>query len=109
MPPQVSHFSFSDEVVNSGEMVSAQCVVSKGDLPIKISWFINKKPIDTLHGISVGAMNKRISTVSIDSVDAIHAGEYLCHAENNAGKDSYSTTLNVNGRHFFLFGKGLLS
>lgn len=102
MPPQVSHFTFSDEVVNSGEMVSAQCVVSKGDLPIKIDWFFNQKPFRNILGITVGAMNKRISTISIESADAVHAGEYMCIAENVAGKDSYSTFLNVNGRLIFL-------
>lgn len=101
VPPQVSHFTFSDEVVNSGEMVSAQCVVSKGDLPIKIDWFFNKKPIRNFLGIAVGAMNKRISTISIESADAVHAGEYMCVAENVAGRDSYSTFLNVNGRFIF--------
>ncbi|XP_050305182.1 cell adhesion molecule Dscam2 isoform X6 [Anthonomus grandis grandis] len=96
VPPQVSHFAFSDEVVNAGEMVSAQCVVSKGDLPLKINWFFNNTPISLLRGISVGAMNKRISTVSIESADAIHSGEYSCEAENSAGKDSFAASLNVN-------------
>lgn len=98
VPPQIAHFSFADEVVNSGEMASTQCAVSKGDFPLKITWFFNSNPIETLHGVSVMKTSQRISSLSIDSVDAIHAGVYMCLAENAAGADRYSTYLNVNGR-----------
>lgn len=98
VPPQIAHFSFADEVVNSGEMASTQCAVTKGDFPLKITWFFNSNPIETLHGVSVMKTSQRISSLSIDSVDAIHAGVYMCLAENAAGADRYSTYLNVNGR-----------
>lgn len=41
--------------------------------------------------------------LSIESVDAVHTGEYMCIAENVAGEASYSTTLNVNGSFSFYF------
>lgn len=78
-------------------MASTQCAVSKGDLPLKISWFFNNKPAKGLPGISVGQTNQRISTLSIESSNETHAGEYLCIAENSAGKNSFSAVLNVNG------------
>ncbi|XP_076265891.1 Down syndrome cell adhesion molecule 1 isoform X23 [Rhynchophorus ferrugineus] len=96
VPPQISHFTFVDEVVNYGEMASTQCSVTKGDFPIKITWFFNKKPINQLKGISISQINKRISSLSIDAVDGSHAGEYTCVANNTAGSDIYSTMLNVN-------------
>ncbi|XP_066145693.1 cell adhesion molecule Dscam1 isoform X39 [Euwallacea fornicatus] len=96
VPPQIAHFAFTDEVVNSGEMASTQCAVTKGDFPLKISWFFNGKSVDKLHGISITKTNNRISSLSIESVDAVHAGSFLCLAENAAGEDRYSTFLNVN-------------
>lgn len=78
-------------------MVSAQCVISQGDFPLNITWLFNGNKIDYTMGFSVGQMNKRISLLSIDSADAVHAGKYTCLAENSAGSDRYSTRLDVNG------------
>lgn len=84
-------------------MASTQCAVTKGDFPLNISWLFNGKPVNLLHGVAVSKINQRISTLSIESVDAVHAGEYLCVAENLAGAGRYSTILNVNGSlSFFL-------
>ncbi|XP_076265890.1 Down syndrome cell adhesion molecule 1 isoform X22 [Rhynchophorus ferrugineus] len=96
VPPQISHFTFLDEVVNYGEMATTQCAVIKGDFPIKIMWFFNGKPIEHLNGITIIQTSKRISSLNIDAVDGSHAGEYTCAAENSAGQDIYSTGLNVN-------------
>lgn len=82
-------------------MASTQCAVTKGDLPLNIRWLFNGKPVNILHGVAIAKMNQRISMLSIESVDAIHAGEYLCVAENLAGEGRYSTILNVNGIFFF--------
>lgn len=89
--------------MNSGDMATANCAVTKGDFPIEIVWLFNGKPIDSSHSLTVGYMNKRISTISIESVSAEHAGEYTCIAKNPAGTVSYSATLNVNGTTIFLF------
>lgn len=83
-------------------MVSTQCAVSKGDFPLKITWFFDGKPVGLLYGTSVTKANQRISMLSIESVDSTHTGEYTCVAENPAGKDKYFTTLNVNGTYFFV-------
>ncbi|XP_076265881.1 Down syndrome cell adhesion molecule 1 isoform X14 [Rhynchophorus ferrugineus] len=96
VPPQITPFSFGEDTVNSGDVVSVQCIASKGDLPLNITWFFNGKKVDFSLGYTVAQMNKRISSLSIDSVDAVHAGEYTCVAENPAGRDGYSTRLDVN-------------
>lgn len=70
----------------------------KGDLPMDIKWTLNGKTVDNLDGISVLRTNKRISQLSIDSVSAEHAGEYLCLAKNKAGVFSNKAYLHVNGR-----------
>ncbi|XP_076265885.1 Down syndrome cell adhesion molecule 1 isoform X18 [Rhynchophorus ferrugineus] len=95
VPPQVTPFIFGEDMVNSGDMVSATCVVSKGDLPLNITWYFNGSVVDLSLGFSVGQMNKRMSSISIDSVDAVHSGEYTCVAENLAGRDRYTTSLKV--------------
>lgn len=50
-----------------------------------------------MHGVTVGQMNRRISSLSIDSVDAEHSGEFTCIARNSAGEARYSCVLNING------------
>lgn len=47
---------------------------------------------------------KKVSAVTIDSVDERHIGTFTCLAENKAGIASFSAVLNVNGilvSHFF--------
>lgn len=78
-------------------MTTTQCAVTKGDLPMNITWFLNNQPIDAVHGVTVAQMNKRISTLSIESVEAVHSGEYSCLARNAAGESVHTTKLFVNG------------
>lgn len=84
-------------------MSSLTCTVHKGDLPIQISWFLNNQSAETLQGISIMRTNKRISQLSIDSVQAEHSGEFTCQARNKAGITKYSANLHVNGTLLDLF------
>lgn len=95
--PQILPLDFGEESVNAGDLASLTCSVHKGDLPIDIEWLHNNKSITDADGISVSRVNKKISTLSIDSVLAEHAGEYTCLAKNPAGSTSSSAFLNVNG------------
>lgn len=101
VPPQIHPFDFGDESVFSGELVSATCSVTKGDFPLKISWLFNGNPIDLMNGVTVGQTNKKVSTLTIDSADKVHSGNYQCLVQNAAGKTSYSATLNVKGVFYF--------
>ncbi|XP_050305206.1 cell adhesion molecule Dscam2 isoform X28 [Anthonomus grandis grandis] len=96
VPPQIAHFDFGVDAINAGDMVSTQCLVNKGDLPLNITWFFNGKPIVLLQGSTVTKINPRLSSLSISSVDAVHAGEFGCVAANAAGEDRLFTVLNVN-------------
>lgn len=93
MKPQITPFSFGEDSINAGDVISTQCLVSKGDLPIKITWTIGNKTT----GVVTNQVNKRLSTLSIESVQAEHIGEYICTAKNPVGTASFSTILNVNG------------
>lgn len=94
--PQITPFTFGDESINSGETVSVQCTISKGDRPLKLKWFLNGKDVEGAYGITIMTM-KRFSTLNIDSVQAEHRGQYTCVATNPAGETSHSAYLNVNG------------
>ena len=78
-------------------MASLMCSINKGDYPIKIIWTHNGLPVDSKQDVSVSRTTRRIATLSIDSVQAEHAGEYSCIAKNKAGVANYSAVLNVNG------------
>lgn len=97
VPPQIAPFDFGDEPVNSGDDVNVFCQVNKGDFPIGIKWTFNDKPVDNIQGVTITRTNKRVSQLTIDSVQAQHAGRYVCGAKNQAGVDRYSAALRVNG------------
>lgn len=78
-------------------MVSLSCSINKGDLPIKTIWLFNGKSLTSQNGIVVSKVTKRLTTLSIEDVQANHVGEYTCVAKNIAGSSSYSAYLHVNG------------
>lgn len=96
--PQMTPFDFGEEILNAGDTVSLTCTVSKGDLPLEISWELNGQVLTTSNGILIARSGKRISMLSIDSVQAVHRGNYTCIAKNEAGKVWHTSHLNVNGR-----------
>ncbi|KAK9880044.1 hypothetical protein WA026_008555, partial [Henosepilachna vigintioctopunctata] len=96
--PQIAHFDFGEETLNTGDTASIQCTVTKGDSPVEIEWLLNKEKINGIHGISTNRIGKKISSLSIESVQAFHTGEYTCVASNVAGVTNYSTYLAVNVR-----------
>lgn len=83
--------------MNSGDSVSLNCNAHKGDLPIKLSWFLNNRSVERIPGVSTMRMGRKVITLSIDPVQSVHHGLYTCVAENKAGKASYSAELEVNG------------
>lgn len=97
VPPQILPFEFGEDDINFGDLVFVTCAVTKGDVPIKIAWTVNDKPVDSMRGITVDNNKKRVSQLSIDSVEDIHAGKYVCTAKNRAGTANFEAYLNVNG------------
>lgn len=96
--PQIGSFSFGDEPLNAGETASLTCIVAKGDFPLEITWMFNAAPIDpNVNEVIVSDTGKRTKQLTIDSVNAKHAGEYACVASNVAGSTTRSAALVVNG------------
>lgn len=73
------------------------CVIVQGDFPVNTTWLLNNEPYYQVNGISVQLNGKRGSSLNIDAVTALHAGNYTCIAVNKAGNVSSSTILVVKG------------
>lgn len=83
--------------MNEGDTASVQCIITKGDNPLKFNWFLNNKPVNKLDGIFINKLGKKISILHIESVQAEHSGEYTCSATNPAGSVNHTAVLLVNG------------
>lgn len=98
VPPQISAFDFGEEALNRGEIASVTCMVPKGDLPLDIYWTLNSALIVSgENGFNLFKMNKRTSSLNIDSLEGFHRGTYKCIANNSAGYAEHVTVLEVNG------------
>lgn len=81
-----------------GDMISATCMILKGDLPLDIFWTLNNEPIAKgSDGFNIMKLNARTSYMSVDSLEAKHRGTYRCIAVNLAGLAEYAAELQVNG------------
>lgn len=95
VPPSIVPFQFESSPMNAGSFTSLQCTVSTGDLPVKISWdYPNMGRDDSVTILNVG---KRVSMLTVSEVQAHHAGNYTCFAENKALSVAYTVLLLVNG------------
>lgn len=95
--PKLLPFTFGEEASNLGESTTVQCSLALGDLPVNFTWFLNDEGVDGKYGISTAIFGKKTSVLSIDSLDAQHAGNYTCVAQNAAGQSSHSSELKVMG------------
>lgn len=96
--PIILPFEFGEEAFDSGSTASVSCIVTKGDIPIDISWMFNGRRIDSNDGILITRGGGKISMLSIETVHSRHAGNYTCHASNKAGSVEQSSELQVMGK-----------
>ncbi|GIY53241.1 down syndrome cell adhesion molecule-like protein Dscam2 [Caerostris darwini] len=93
-PPIVEPFSFAS-ALSEGKRATVTCVVSSGDLPIRISWMKDGQPLpDDLRG-SISTVNEFTSTLSFSSVSQIHNGNYTCIASNPVASRNHTATMIV--------------
>lgn len=98
MSPQIRPFSFGDEPSNSGESLGVQCTITKGDLPINITWMHNGELLKSnMDGVVLSRISTKSSTLNIDYMSGNHRGIYKCLASNGAGTAEYEAELLVNG------------
>lgn len=83
--------------VNFGDSVQLTCHVAKGDLPLKIKWMFNQRPLFAHLNILTSKLGDRSSFLTVPSVTADNGGNYSCVAINEAGENTYTAMLNVLG------------
>ncbi|XP_063822595.1 cell adhesion molecule Dscam1 isoform X1 [Ostrinia nubilalis] len=98
VPPLIVPFNFGEMPSNPGDAVVVNCVATKGDLPLDISWTFSSETIDSRlpRDILTMPLGPRASALTINSVSANHQGNYTCIAQNAAARAEYAATLVVN-------------
>lgn len=114
VPPNIAPFS-SNKELSEGVRAQVACVIEKGDPPFTIIWLKDGEPIanpsppgfnspttanshKTVAGLRVTSMDQHSSTISIDRVNAAHAGNYTCVAHNSVAEVSSTAQLVVRGK-----------
>ncbi|XP_059046526.1 cell adhesion molecule Dscam2 isoform X43 [Achroia grisella] len=95
VPPKIAPFVAEPEPAFLGDYFALQCIITHGDQPLRIEWMVNNKSANFIPGIRVSNIDRRSSFITIESVDAKHAGVYNCTASNAAGISSLTTELVV--------------
>lgn len=103
VPPKVAPLSVGDEPLHLGDFFQLNCAIVHGDSPFNITWLFNNEPIQNSHGVTILMQSKRSSSLNIDSVSGMHAGNYSCIGANRVGSVSTTTTLSVIGLFLFQF------
>lgn len=98
MLPHIAPFAFDSKPAQTGQYSTLTCTVQTGDFEgLKFTWLLNGIELKDSFDVTISAVGKRSTVLTIESVQAIHAGIYTCQAENRAGISLYSTELKVNG------------
>ena len=106
-PPQIIPFTFGKPVTDSGDFAQLTCVVSRGDMPVTITWSLKGQKLNSGPSITTTMVGTRTSMLIISDVDFTHIGEYTCRATNKAGSVTHSAVLKVNGKGVVTQGKAL--
>lgn len=73
------------------------CVVSSGDMPIRITWRKDGQEIVPSSGITIDT-KEFMSSLQISKVSLKHNGNYTCIASNDAATVSTERQLTVTGK-----------
>ena len=95
--PEIIPFSFGKKSVNQGDFAQLTCVVTRGDMPMSITWSLKGDIISSDPTLTTTLIGQQTSLLMISSVDYHHSGTYACRAENAAGISTHSAELTVNG------------
>lgn len=96
----IEPFGFPLQVQDGGR-TQVTCSISSGDLPIKVSWTKDGRPIATNLNVEMQT-GEFHSLLIFKKLRGEHSGVYTCTARNLAKAASHSATLLVQGP-FFLF------
>lgn len=94
MPPLIQPFEFPPASI--GQLLYIPCVVSSGDMPIRITWRKDGQVIISGSGVTIES-KEFMSSLQISSVSLKHNGNYTCIASNAAATVSRERQLVVRG------------
>lgn len=96
VPPVIEPFAFQSDL-SDGMRTRLICGVSRGDLPLRLTWLKDGEFLTPSLGANVSSIDQFTSILSIPSLSHTHSGEYTCVASNQASEVKYSATLQVKG------------
>ncbi|KAL1763586.1 Down syndrome cell adhesion molecule 1, partial [Sigmodon hispidus] len=91
-PPLIQPFEFPPASI--GQLLYIPCVVSSGDMPIRITWRKDGQVIISGSGVTIES-KEFMSSLQISSVSLKHNGNYTCIASNAAATVSRERQLIV--------------
>lgn len=96
VPPTISPF-YVASALHVGDRASLTCAVTKGDLPLTITWTKDGRVVTTGNSITIKPVDHFTSILGIDSLSPEHNGNYSCVVQNAAAQVSHTQQLAVNG------------
>lgn len=96
VPPKVSPF-YAEDTLHVGDRASLTCSVTKGDLPLTISWQKDGRTVEAAQMLSITQVDQYTSILLIESLSPDHNGNYSCVVRNLAAEVSHTHQLVVNG------------
>lgn len=96
VPPVIEPFAFQKDL-SDGMRTRLICGVSRGDLPLRLTWLKDGEHLMPSLGANVSSIDQFSSILSIPLLSHTHSGEYTCVASNQASEVKYSATLQVKG------------
>lgn len=97
VPPLIQPFEFPPASI--GQLLYIPCVVSSGDMPIRITWRKDGQVIISGSGVTIES-KEFMSSLQISSVSLKHNGNYTCIASNAAATVSRERQLIVRGEQW---------
>ena len=96
-PPKLQSPGLPSQALQQGQRVSLLCSVTDGDEPILISWQKDGAPlVSSSPDLDVTSI-EHDSILRISSLEARHAGNYSCRADNAAGSALVHSAIRVMG------------
>ena len=96
VPPKISPFT-ADRDLHLGERTTLTCSVTRGDLPLSISWLKDGRSMGPSERVTITNMEQFSSILMIESLSPDHNGNYSCVARNLAAEVSHTQRLVVHG------------
>lgn len=85
-----------------GDRASLTCSVTKGDLPLTITWKKDGRILNAGSSVSITEVDQFTSILVIESLSPEHNGNYSCVVKNAAAEAAHTQQLAVNGKHLSL-------